>query len=80
MGRQRIADFFPVQSRWGVWEWAFWLFWVALFFVPDSNLDGGGRQSPANPTGGVTPRKELDRLVSGLERHPQVAILSDEIY
>lgn len=38
MGRQRIADFFPVQSRWGVWEWAFWLFWVALFFVPDSNL------------------------------------------
>jgi len=36
--------------------------------------------SPANPTGGVTPRKELDRLASGLERHPQVAILSDEIY
>ena len=36
--------------------------------------------SPANPTGGVVPRPELDRLVAGLERHPQVAILSDEIY
>jgi aspartate aminotransferase len=36
--------------------------------------------SPANPTGGVVPRNELDRLVAGLERHPQVAVLSDEIY
>jgi aspartate/methionine/tyrosine aminotransferase len=36
--------------------------------------------SPANPTGGVVPRTEFDRLVAGLERHPQVAILSDEIY
>jgi aspartate aminotransferase len=36
--------------------------------------------SPANPTGGAVPRRELDRLVRGLERHPQVAILSDEIY
>jgi aspartate/methionine/tyrosine aminotransferase len=36
--------------------------------------------SPANPTGGVVPRQELDRLVSGLERFPQVAVLSDEIY
>ena len=36
--------------------------------------------SPANPTGGVTPREEFDRLVAGLEAHPQVAILSDEIY
>jgi aspartate aminotransferase len=36
--------------------------------------------SPANPTGGVVPRHELDRLVSGLEKHPQVAVLSDEIY
>src|SRR5262249_46636291 len=35
--------------------------------------------SPANPTGGVVPRNELDRLVAGLERHPQVAVLSDEI-
>jgi len=36
--------------------------------------------SPANPTGGVVPRHELDRLVAGLERHPHVAVLSDEIY
>jgi len=36
--------------------------------------------SPANPTGGVTPRAEVDRLVAGLVRHPHVAILSDEIY
>lgn len=36
--------------------------------------------SPANPTGGVTPKAEIDRLVAGLEQHPQVAVLSDEIY
>jgi len=36
--------------------------------------------SPANPTGGVTPKAEIDRLVKGLEKHPEVAILSDEIY
>jgi aspartate aminotransferase len=36
--------------------------------------------SPANPTGGVTPKAEIDRLVKGLEKHPDVAILSDEIY
>ena len=36
--------------------------------------------SPANPTGGVTPRAEIEKLVKGLEAHPQVAILSDEIY
>ncbi len=36
--------------------------------------------SPANPTGGVVPRAEFDALVKGLERHPEVAILSDEIY
>ncbi len=36
--------------------------------------------SPANPTGGVVPRAELDRLVAGLQRHPQVAVMSDEIY
>ncbi|ODT30451.1 MAG: aspartate aminotransferase [Kaistia sp. SCN 65-12] len=36
--------------------------------------------SPANPTGGVTPRTEIERLVKGLEAHPDVAILSDEIY
>src|SRR5246500_3306321 len=36
--------------------------------------------SPANPTGGVVPRREFDRLAAGLERHPHVALLSDEIY
>jgi aspartate/methionine/tyrosine aminotransferase len=36
--------------------------------------------SPANPTGGVVPRAEFDKLVQGLERHPGVAVLSDEIY
>ncbi len=36
--------------------------------------------SPANPTGGVTPKAEIDKLVAGLQAHPQVAILSDEIY
>jgi aspartate/methionine/tyrosine aminotransferase len=36
--------------------------------------------SPANPTGGVTPRSEIEKLVKGLEAHPHVAILSDEIY
>ncbi len=36
--------------------------------------------SPANPTGGVVPKAELDALVAGLEAHPQVVVLSDEIY
>jgi aspartate/methionine/tyrosine aminotransferase len=36
--------------------------------------------SPANPTGGVTPKAEIDRLVQGMERFPDVAIMSDEIY
>jgi len=36
--------------------------------------------SPANPTGGVTPKSEIDKLVKGIERFPDVAIMSDEIY
>ena len=36
--------------------------------------------SPANPTGGVTPKPEIDAFVAGLERFPDIAILSDEIY
>ncbi|MXX89566.1 MAG: pyridoxal phosphate-dependent aminotransferase [Boseongicola sp. SB0677_bin_26] len=36
--------------------------------------------SPANPCGGVTPRAEVDALVSGLAERPDVALLSDEIY
>lgn len=34
--------------------------------------------SPANPCGGVTPKREVDALVAGLPDH--VAVLSDEIY
>lgn len=36
--------------------------------------------SPANPTGGVTPRGEIEALVEGLDGHSAVAVLSDEIY
>src|SRR5690242_4989347 len=36
--------------------------------------------SPANPTGGVTPKAEVDKLVAGLERWPDVCVMSDEIY
>jgi len=36
--------------------------------------------SPANPTGGVVPKAEFDKLVAGLERFPHVAVMSDEIY
>jgi aspartate aminotransferase len=36
--------------------------------------------SPANPTGGVTPKTEVDKLVAGLDRYPDVAVMSDEIY
>jgi aspartate/methionine/tyrosine aminotransferase len=36
--------------------------------------------SPANPTGGTIPRETIDTLVQGLADHPQVAVLSDEIY
>ncbi|MBL4750050.1 MAG: pyridoxal phosphate-dependent aminotransferase [Amylibacter sp.] len=36
--------------------------------------------SPANPCGGVTPKAEIDALVTGLENWPDVAVMSDEIY
>jgi len=36
--------------------------------------------SPGNPTGGVTPKVEIDRLVAGLVDWPDIAIMSDEIY
>ncbi|MEO1019334.1 MAG: aminotransferase class I/II-fold pyridoxal phosphate-dependent enzyme, partial [Pseudomonadota bacterium] len=36
--------------------------------------------SPANPTGGIVPKSELDKFVAGLERFPGVAVMSDEIY
>jgi aspartate/methionine/tyrosine aminotransferase len=36
--------------------------------------------SPANPTGGVVAHAEIAKLAAGLGKHPNVAILSDEIY
>lgn len=36
--------------------------------------------SPANPTGGVTPKSQIELLVNGLHTFPETAILSDEIY
>jgi aspartate aminotransferase len=36
--------------------------------------------SPSNPTGMVYTREEMAALVSVLEKHPQVLIISDEIY
>ncbi len=36
--------------------------------------------SPANPTGGVVDAKEIEKLAHGLAKHPNVAVLSDEIY
>ena len=36
--------------------------------------------SPANPTGGVVPKAELDKFVAGLSAFPEVAVMSDEIY
>lgn len=36
--------------------------------------------SPANPTGGVAQETEIAKLVEGLQAHPHVAVLSDEIY
>jgi len=36
--------------------------------------------TPANPTGGVTPKEELDKLAEGLAAFPNAAIMADEIY
>jgi aspartate aminotransferase len=36
--------------------------------------------TPANPTGGVVPKRELDKLAAGLAKHPDVVVLADEIY
>lgn len=35
---------------------------------------------PGNPTGGMIAKSEMDKLVAGLKKHPNVAIMSDEIY
>jgi aspartate/methionine/tyrosine aminotransferase len=36
--------------------------------------------SPGNPTGGAVPEAEVRKLIKGLERHPHVTVMSDEIY
>lgn len=36
--------------------------------------------SPANPTGTVAAKTELDKLVAGLMKYPNILILADEIY
>jgi len=36
--------------------------------------------SPANPTGGIVPKIELEKLAKGLEKFPNVVLMSDEIY
>ena len=36
--------------------------------------------TPNNPTGGAVTRLELEKLAAGLDNHPNIAILSDEIY
>ncbi|MDT8398441.1 MAG: pyridoxal phosphate-dependent aminotransferase [Pseudomonadales bacterium] len=36
--------------------------------------------TPANPTGGVLERDAIERFVTGLEKHPHVVLLADEIY
>ena len=36
--------------------------------------------SPANPTGGVTSKTDIQKLIQGLEAHPQIYLMADEIY
>jgi aspartate/methionine/tyrosine aminotransferase len=36
--------------------------------------------SPANPTGGTASKEEVQKLVAGLAKHPNVTLMSDEIY
>jgi aspartate aminotransferase len=36
--------------------------------------------SPANPTGGVTGKSDLEQIIAELKKYPDVWILSDEIY
>ena len=36
--------------------------------------------TPGNPTGGAVPEAEIRKLIAGLARHPNVAIMADEIY
>jgi aspartate aminotransferase len=36
--------------------------------------------SPSNPTGGVYSKEELSEIVTVLEKHPNIYVISDEIY
>ncbi len=36
--------------------------------------------TPGNPTGGAVPKEEIEKLAAGLEKYPDVALMSDEIY
>ncbi|MFI5271479.1 MAG: pyridoxal phosphate-dependent aminotransferase [Ktedonobacterales bacterium] len=36
--------------------------------------------SPHNPTGGVLTRGELERIAAAVQAHPEIVVLSDEIY
>ena len=36
--------------------------------------------SPSNPTGGIIPKHEIDKLIKGLENYPNTMLMSDEIY
>src|SRR5579863_3714065 len=36
--------------------------------------------SPANPSGGVTPKAEVEKFVAGMDKWPGIAVMSDEIY
>lgn len=36
--------------------------------------------TPGNPTGGAVPEGEIRKLVAGLAKHPNVAVMADEIY
>jgi aspartate/methionine/tyrosine aminotransferase len=36
--------------------------------------------SPGNPCGGTASKAEIAKLIAGLEMHPNVAVMSDEIY
>ena len=36
--------------------------------------------TPGNPTGGAVPEVEIRKLIKGLETHPHVTIMADEIY
>ena len=36
--------------------------------------------SPSNPTGGIIPKNEIDKLVAGMEKFPNTILMSDEIY